>query len=97
MISREEESKRASEFLRAQQKYREYSHVLRPILDQVNEDMREKSKKLRVMLNNREYEILKKRIWEKKTLEEVGAEFSVTRERILQIERKTYEKLKAKI
>jgi RNA polymerase sigma factor (sigma-70 family) len=45
-------------------------------------------------LSDREYSIIKKRFWEGKTLEEVGIDYKVTRERIRQIESKAVRKIK---
>ena len=51
-------------------------------------------KKVRKLLDRKEYAILKMRYRDRMTLEEVGRELSVTRERIRQIEAKAIMKLK---
>ena len=45
-------------------------------------------KKYRTKLSKKTYAILKARLYERKTLQEVGKEFGVTRERIRQLEYK---------
>ena len=58
---------------------------MRQVYD-IDRDIWEILKKHRTKLDKRIYRILKARLYEKKTLEEVGKEFDVTRERIRQLE-----------
>jgi RNA polymerase primary sigma factor len=48
----------------------------------------------RRVLNAREYELLKMRFFERRTLEEVAKKYGVLRERVRQIEAKALDKLK---
>lgn len=68
--------------------------------DLINKMGREKVKKMVSELNLREREILKRRYgldgYDIHTLEEIGETFSITRERVRQLEKKTLEKLRRK-
>ena len=67
------------------------------LLKQVNKidrEIWELLKKYRTKLPKKEYFVLKARLHEKKTLEEVCKELGVTRERVRQIEAKAMEKLR---
>jgi RNA polymerase sigma factor (sigma-70 family) len=63
-------------------------HRLRVQIIKIDHEVWELLKKHRTKLDKRTYKILKMRLYEKKTLEEVAKEMSVTRERIRQIEHK---------
>ena len=52
------------------------------------------TKKIRKQFTEKEYTIFKARNFERKTLEEVGRTFGITRERVRQIEEKILEKIK---
>ena len=70
-----------------------HRNIYRRLYGQFDDEIWELIKKARKYLTPREYQILKWRWHEHKTLEEVSQEFGVTRERIRQMERKILDKL----
>ena len=83
---------------------KEKCHGLLQKIDQRQEHLRQAAqlqreawditKKIRKQFTEKEYTIFKARNFERKTLEEVGRTFGITRERVRQIEEKILEKIK---